>query len=273
MAPQSRRGLPASFLDKLIDEVDPHRPPPDGTRDTQRACGRWLALRRLALDLTTEQVAALAGLLPNTVQLLEAGLADPALASGIDRRRLGDVLARPDTPWLADVIDMAFGHPAGQHAEALGQVIAELDLADSVPPAAQLALLDELRASEQEAAVAPAGPTAAPPLEEPLMFEILSALADADSHTYAIWEKISWQFARVGVANVGVLLMLMLERGWIAEAAVRLEPEVDSEPLQYYRLTVSGRQVLDAELARRAPPAEAPAQSVPPKRSSLGEIG
>jgi DNA-binding PadR family transcriptional regulator len=269
MAPQSRWELPASFLDKLLEEVDPHRPPVDEAGDAQRACGRWLALRRLDLDLTTEQVAALAGLMPNTLQLLEAGLAGPALASDVERRGLGDVLARPDAPWLSDVIDMAFGHAAGQHAEALGQVIAELDLADSMPPAAQLALIDELRASDSEAAVAPAALS----LEEPLMFDILSLLAAADSHTYAIWEQISRQYARVGVANVGVILMLMLEREWIAEAAVRLDPELDSEPLQYYRITVSGRKVLDAEQARRASPAEAPAQSVPPKRSSLGEIG
>jgi DNA-binding PadR family transcriptional regulator len=276
MGPRSRRALPAPFLDKLIDEVNPHQPPPVyDTRDARRACGRWLALRRLELNLTIEQAAATAGLTPDTLLLLEAGLADPLLAPGAHRRRLGDALARADAPWLSDVIDIAFGHAAGPPAEALGHVIAELDLADSALPAAQLALLEELRAVEPPSiGVAPTEATAASPLEEPVMFEILSVLADADSHTYTVWEEISRRFGRVGVANIGVMIMLMVERQWVAESMARLEPELDSEPLQYYRITAAGREVLDAERARRAPPVDTPAsQGLPHKPSSLREAG
>jgi DNA-binding PadR family transcriptional regulator len=269
MGPQSRRALPASFFDRLVDRVDPHQLSTDRSLDAQSACGRWLALRRLELELPGEQAAQLAGLSLDALQLLEAGLADATLVPAPRRRRLAELLARPDAPWLAEVVDIAIG-AAAPRDELLDQVIAELDLVDSLPAASRQALFDELLAAP---GLAMQPEQAAQPTDDPALFEMMSLLAEANRHTYAIWEVLNQRYGRVGLANVGVLVMQMLERQWIAEAEQRLEPELDDEPLQYYRLTAAGRRVLETELERRTNPSGQPEQSARPTSSRLRESG
>ena len=79
--------------------------------------------------------------------------------------------------------------------------------------------------------------------------------------------------AVINCRPVGVLVMQMLKRQWIAEAAQQLEPELDDEPLQYYRLTAAGRSVLETELGRRANPSGQPAPGARPASSRLRESG
>ena len=267
MGSQSRRALPAAFLDRLIDQANPHRPTPPGVHAARSACGRWLALRRLRLDRTCDQIAQQSGLTVDALQLLEAGVADPQLVPPGARQRLAEVLARPDAPWLAEVVDVACGATAPP-ADLLGRVIDELDLVDAVPAASQQALLDELLADP----IAIAAPEHEALLfADPVLFDVLGVLAKADRHTYAIWEAIGQQGGRVELTNVGVMLMQMRDHGWVAEAGQRLEPELDDEPLPYYMLTAAGRRVLEAELARRARPAGEPAADSQPSPSPLHE--
>ncbi|HEX5690024.1 MAG TPA: hypothetical protein VFX76_08475, partial [Roseiflexaceae bacterium] len=153
MGSQSRRALPAAFLDRLIDQVDPHQSDTSSSHAAQSACGRWLALRRLQLGLAGEQVAQSLGLSVDALQLLEAGVADPQLVPAAARRRLAETLARPDVPWLVEAIDVACGAVAPR-AELLDRVIAELDVIDAVPAASQQALLDELLVSERDTLLA-----------------------------------------------------------------------------------------------------------------------
>jgi transcriptional regulator with XRE-family HTH domain len=270
MEPQSRRGLPASFLDRLVAQVDPHRSAALQGRDARRACGRWLALRRLELGFSGEEVARSAGLTAEALLLLEAGMGEPSLVPSAARTRLAEALVRPDTPWLAEVVDVASGAAAARD-EVVEQLIAELDLVDSLPAASRQALLDELLIASPTAAAQ--GEHAAQPTDDPVVFEILTVLAEADRHTYAIWEAVSQRYGRIGVANIGGLVVRLLERQWIAEAAKRIEPELDSEPLQYYRLTTTGRGVLEAELTRREQPSVVPAPNTPPASSPLREGG
>jgi DNA-binding PadR family transcriptional regulator len=87
---------------------------------------------------------------------------------------------------------------------------------------------------------------------KPIPLHILLALADGDSHGYAIMQAIRSQSngtVTVQTASFYRHLGRLIDEGWVAEAAGRREGD-DPRRGTYYRLTPRGRQVLAEERQR-----------------------
>jgi DNA-binding PadR family transcriptional regulator len=87
---------------------------------------------------------------------------------------------------------------------------------------------------------------------KPIPLHILLALADGDSHGYAIMQTIrarSGGSVAVQTASFYRHLGKLIDEGWVAEAPGRREAD-DPRRGTYYRLTPRGRQVLAAEKRR-----------------------
>jgi DNA-binding PadR family transcriptional regulator len=85
------------------------------------------------------------------------------------------------------------------------------------------------------------------------MYEVLTVLAQAESYTYAIWEKVHKRVRHGGVAEIGSLLERMIDNGLIEEAKEPLiDASLDSEPIQLYSITSQGRSAFHAERTRQA---------------------
>ena len=86
----------------------------------------------------------------------------------------------------------------------------------------------------------------------PAIAHILLALADEERHGYAVMRDIETRTDGVVKVGPGMLygsIKWLLRDGYIEEAA-RRQRSVDDERRRYYRLTVSGRELLRAEAAR-----------------------
>lgn len=80
---------------------------------------------------------------------------------------------------------------------------------------------------------------------------ILSSLADADRHGYAIKKDIAERTGgevRLGSTTLYRLLGQLLDAGLIEEAKSRPAPQLDDERRRYFHITVAGRRALAAEL-------------------------
>jgi DNA-binding PadR family transcriptional regulator len=89
----------------------------------------------------------------------------------------------------------------------------------------------------------------------PAVFYILLALASGEKHGYQIMKQAkgdSHNQVKMGTGTLYGSLKRMLADGLIEEAGERPAPELDDERRRYYRLTVSGRRALGAELLRYA---------------------
>ena len=87
----------------------------------------------------------------------------------------------------------------------------------------------------------------------PAMFHILLALAGGERHGYGIMrevEDLSGGALRLGPGSLYGSIKRMLAEGLIEESEERPDPAADDERRRYYRLTVLGRQALDAEIQR-----------------------
>jgi DNA-binding PadR family transcriptional regulator len=87
---------------------------------------------------------------------------------------------------------------------------------------------------------------------KPIALHILLALADRDSHGYAIMQAIRSQSdgqVPVQTASFYRHLARLIDDGLVAESAARREA-VDPRRGAYYRITARGRQVLAAEKRR-----------------------
>src|SRR5688572_23749758 len=87
---------------------------------------------------------------------------------------------------------------------------------------------------------------------KPIPLHILLALAERDSHGYAVMQAIREQSdgqVPVQTASFYRHLASLLEQGLIAESAARRE-KVDPRRGAYYRITPRGRQVLETERQR-----------------------
>jgi len=242
----AQQTLPAAFLERLMLRINPHQPPLDAALlDAQRACGRWFALRRLRLGLSSEQLAGMADMPVEHLRMLEVGLADAGFVSAAARQRLSTFLksGQEESGWVAEVIAIAAGQRAAWSAAIVERVLDDLDAADTQANrdrALTLELVEPALPERPIVAVAPA------------LFEVLRVLIDGESYTYAIWEQVVRRFKHLGIAEVGELLERMRESDLIEEAALRLEPALDDEPLQFYRIAAAGRQAFNAERTRRA---------------------
>jgi DNA-binding PadR family transcriptional regulator len=87
----------------------------------------------------------------------------------------------------------------------------------------------------------------------PAIAHILLALADQDRHGYAIMqevERITDGAVRMGPGTLYGSVKRMIASGLLEEADQRPDPEADDERRRYYRATVLGRAVLEAETTR-----------------------
>ncbi len=92
-----------------------------------------------------------------------------------------------------------------------------------------------------------------PPLK-PAVFYILLALADRDSHGYAVMQAVRERSHGLVPMRTGSFyrhLSKLLDAGLVAEAA-RRSAETDPRRGAYYRLTPRGQKALAAERARMA---------------------
>jgi DNA-binding PadR family transcriptional regulator len=84
----------------------------------------------------------------------------------------------------------------------------------------------------------------------PTVFDILLALADGEKHGYAILQAVN---AASGALRAGTLyraLSRLLEQDLVEETLRRPAASMDDERRRYYRITLLGRRVLKAEVAR-----------------------
>jgi DNA-binding PadR family transcriptional regulator len=88
---------------------------------------------------------------------------------------------------------------------------------------------------------------------KPQWFHILLALAGEEQHGYGIMQEVlerTMGKVRLWPATLYGSLKRMIEADLIEESSKRPPPELDDARRRYYRLTLLGRQVLDAECER-----------------------
>jgi DNA-binding PadR family transcriptional regulator len=82
---------------------------------------------------------------------------------------------------------------------------------------------------------------------------VLVSLADRDRHGYAILQDILERTdgrVRLSPSTLYAVIKRLLESGLIQELEERPDPDHDDERRRYYRLTVLGRRVAQAEARR-----------------------
>ena len=87
---------------------------------------------------------------------------------------------------------------------------------------------------------------------KPIPLQILLALADGDSHGYAVMQAIRAQTNGQVAVQTGSFyrhLGKLIDQGWVAEARGKRDGD-DPRRGTYYRLTPRGRQVLAEEKRR-----------------------
>ena len=87
----------------------------------------------------------------------------------------------------------------------------------------------------------------------PAIHHILLALADEERHGYGIMlevARLTDGATRMGPGTLYGTLKRLLQSGLIEETEERPDPEMDDERRRYYRLTVLGAEVLQAETSR-----------------------
>jgi transcriptional regulator with XRE-family HTH domain len=121
-------GAFAAALDRLIEDLAPATPP--AQREAHRArrrCGQWLAVRRLALGLTADQIADRAGVDAETLARVELGVAEEREAGALAWDRLYVLLGARlnDEDWVAAVAEVALGRRPPSN-EIMGRVAEQL---------------------------------------------------------------------------------------------------------------------------------------------------
>jgi len=239
-------------MDRLMVRIDPHQPPIDETLlDAQRACGRWLALRRLRMGLTIRQIAGITLVPEEHIILLETGLGDSSSLTDTARRNLSRNLGtgKDDFDWVERVIAVAQGHAEPLDESVLAPVKAYLDAVDT-GEIDHVSMEGEVPVHTAAKSTAPDDPI--PLKNEPEMVELLRVFADADTYIFAIWERIHSQ-VHLGLGEIGALIDRMLAIGLIEETdKPLLDLKLDSEALQLYRITPLGRQSLNGERMRQS---------------------
>lgn len=123
------------FITQLLDDVAPHSASSldeehANTRRVQSQGGAWIALHRLRLGYTSEQLANKTGVAPNVLMLLEAGLADSCLLATETLELFCETLATDaySYEWMMLVVETTMGN-GGEWEEYVGEILAmELSL-------------------------------------------------------------------------------------------------------------------------------------------------
>lgn len=88
---------------------------------------------------------------------------------------------------------------------------------------------------------------------QPAAMHILLSLADGERHGYAMMKavaELSGGAVRMGPGTLYGTVKRLLVEGLIEEAGERPDAALDDARRRYYRLTPSGQQTLQAEVAR-----------------------
>ena len=88
---------------------------------------------------------------------------------------------------------------------------------------------------------------------KPQWFQIMLSLAGGEQHGYAIMQEVLGRTGgkvRLWPATLYGSIKRLIEADLIEESDERPAPELDDARRRYYRLTVLGRRVLDAECDR-----------------------
>ena len=88
---------------------------------------------------------------------------------------------------------------------------------------------------------------------KPQWFHILLSLAGEEQHGYGIMQEVLQRTrgkVRLWPATLNGSIKRLIEAGLIEESDERPAPELDDARRRYYRLTVLGKNVLDAECER-----------------------
>ena|ERR1700735_4148559 len=88
---------------------------------------------------------------------------------------------------------------------------------------------------------------------KPQWFHILLSLAREEQHGYGIMQEVLQRTrgkVRLWPATLYGSIKRLIEAGLIEESDERPAPELDDARRRYYRLTVLGKNVLDAECER-----------------------
>lgn len=84
----------------------------------------------------------------------------------------------------------------------------------------------------------------------PVVFHVLLALAEGDSHAYQIMKDVPERTdgsLEIGPGSLHFTLGKLADAGFIEESAHRPDPEKDDARRKYFRLTAQGREVLRSE--------------------------
>jgi DNA-binding PadR family transcriptional regulator len=87
----------------------------------------------------------------------------------------------------------------------------------------------------------------------PAVFHVLLALAGGDRHGYAIMQDVREHTQgriRMGAGTLYGTLDRLMSAGYVREVEARSGDAARDERRRYYRLTATGRDVLDAEIER-----------------------
>ena len=242
--------LPPAIVDRLLDNINPHRSAYDvQLRHAQRLAGRWLALRRLERKLVLPKLAAQLGVSVMALECLEAGIAEPGQLSAYSQTRLCNALAQSRTQidWLAQVIALALGDAAMLNSSVTERIVRDLERADPARSSDVLLVLEITLPSAEGLATNQPHELLA---REPLAVLLLQALAVTTDHSLEqLWQQIDRAKKRFDLATqLGGLLQVMCDTGLVRMAREEATADVDDEPIVYYGITVLGRQVLQQHL-------------------------
>jgi hypothetical protein len=235
-----------SFIDRLMDQIDPHQPYHDERLlHARRACGRWIALRRAGQDLTSPQLAARVGVSIDALRQLEAGLADAALLPEDMPRRLADALAQPgaDARRVASVAAIAAGYPDALAPQVVEQVLDDLerDVADK-------ARQDGMVVDKPIVVVEVALPEITKQKEllrnNPVALLVLQLIEAGEQSLVALWEAIDPKRSADLLVQIGGALEALRVSGLADKSQVRLDQKYGNAPVQHYRITEAGRHAL-----------------------------
>ena len=84
----------------------------------------------------------------------------------------------------------------------------------------------------------------------PVVFHVLLALAEGDSHAYRIMKDVPERTdgtIEIGPGSLHYTLGKLVDAGLVEESDDRPDPADDDARRRYYRLTAHGRDVLSAE--------------------------
>lgn len=84
----------------------------------------------------------------------------------------------------------------------------------------------------------------------PVVFHVLLALAEADSHAYQIMKDIPVRTGgtlEIGPGSLHYTLGKLLDAGMVEKSDERPDPSEDDARRKYYRLTEDGRDILRSE--------------------------